>query len=94
MHILALALDALDPGVTPETFSGKASALAGIRRIMALHGLSASDVAPTGKRKYKSPVAPKYRDPESGATWSGRGLKPRWLTAALASGKKLEDFAV
>jgi len=34
-----------------------------------------------------------YRDPESGQTWSGRGLKPKWLAAALASGKTLADFA-
>jgi DNA-binding protein H-NS len=39
-------------------------------------------------------VAPKYRDPETGATWAGRGLKPRWLTAAMKSGKSLEHFAV
>jgi DNA-binding protein H-NS len=39
-------------------------------------------------------VAPKYRDPESGATWAGRGLKPRWLTAAMKSGKSLEHFAI
>lgn len=24
-------------------------------------------------------VAPKYRDPESGATWSGRGKPPKWI---------------
>ncbi len=24
-------------------------------------------------------VAPKYRDPETGATWSGRGREPLWL---------------
>jgi DNA-binding protein H-NS len=24
-------------------------------------------------------VAPKYRDPESGNTWSGRGKPPRWI---------------
>lgn len=35
----------------------------------------------------------KYRD-ENGNGWSGRGLKPRWLTAAIESGKQLEDFAV
>ena len=41
------------------------------------------------------PVAPKYRNPENPAeTWAGRGLKPRWLTAAIKSGKKLEDFAI
>jgi DNA-binding protein H-NS len=40
-------------------------------------------------------VAPKYRNPENATeTWAGRGLKPRWLTAALKSGKKLEDFAI
>jgi len=24
-------------------------------------------------------VAPKYRDPDSGATWSGRGKPPLWI---------------
>ena len=38
-------------------------------------------------------VAIKYKD-GSGNTWTGRGNKPRWLTAALADGKKLESFAV
>jgi DNA-binding protein H-NS len=40
-------------------------------------------------------VAPKYRNPENAAeTWAGRGLKPRWLAAALKSGKKLEHFRI
>jgi DNA-binding protein H-NS len=40
-------------------------------------------------------VAPKYRNPDNPSeTWAGRGLKPRWLVAALKSGKKLEDFAI
>jgi DNA-binding protein H-NS len=40
-------------------------------------------------------VAPKYRNPENSAeTWAGRGLKPRWLTAAIKSGKKVEDFLI
>jgi DNA-binding protein H-NS len=47
-----------------------------------------------GRVKYGS-VAPKYRNPENSAeTWAGRGLKPRWLAAAIKSGKKLEDFAI
>jgi DNA-binding protein H-NS len=41
------------------------------------------------------PVAPKYRNPKNPAeTWAGRGLKPRWLVAAMKSGKTLEDFAI
>jgi len=40
-------------------------------------------------------VAPKYRNPENPSeTWAGRGLKPRWLAAALKKGKKLEDFSI
>jgi DNA-binding protein H-NS len=40
-------------------------------------------------------VAPKYRNPDNPAeTWAGRGLKPRWLAAALQTGKKLEDFSI
>jgi DNA-binding protein H-NS len=40
-------------------------------------------------------VAPKYRNPENAAeTWAGRGLRPRWLTAALKTGKTLDDFLI
>jgi DNA-binding protein H-NS len=40
-------------------------------------------------------VPPKYVNPENPEeTWAGRGLKPRWLAAALKSGKKLEDFSI
>ena len=42
-----------------------------------------------------SNVAPKYRNPENPSeTWAGRGLRPRWLTAAMKGGKKLEDFMI
>jgi len=43
----------------------------------------------------RGPVAPKYRNPENPSeTWAGRGLKPRWLAAALKTGKKLEHFSI
>jgi DNA-binding protein H-NS len=38
-------------------------------------------------------VPPKYRGPD-GETWSGRGMKPRWLSAAMKGGAELEDFAI
>jgi DNA-binding protein H-NS len=38
-------------------------------------------------------VIPKYRNPtHPSETWAGRGKQPRWLTAQLRSGKKLDDF--
>ena len=46
-------------------------------------------------RGVRGKVAPKYRNPENPTeTFAGRGLKPRWLAAALKSGKKLEDFSI
>jgi DNA-binding protein H-NS len=50
---------------------------------------------PTGRGGPRGSVSPKYRNPENPAeTWAGRGLRPRWLVAAIKSGKKLEDFAI
>jgi H-NS histone family len=40
-------------------------------------------------------VFPKYRNPDQPAeTWTGRGKQPRWLTAKLSSGKKLEHSRI
>ena len=40
-------------------------------------------------------VAAKYRNPDNPAeTWAGRGLRPRWLAAAIKSGKKIDDFLI
>ena len=40
-------------------------------------------------------VLPKYRNPDNPSeTWAGRGKRPRWLTAKLRSGKKLDDFRI
>lgn len=45
------------------------------------------------KKSAGSPVAAKYRGPE-GQTWSGRGLKPRWMAALIAQGHTKEEFAI
>jgi DNA-binding protein H-NS len=40
-------------------------------------------------------LPPLYRNPKNrNETWAGRGNRPRWLVAALKSGKKLEAFAI
>jgi len=40
-------------------------------------------------------VLPKYRNPDQPSEkWSGRGKQPRWLTAQLRSGKRIEDFFI
>ena len=42
-----------------------------------------------------SKVEPKYRNPANPAeTWAGRGMPPKWMSAELAKGRKLEDFLI
>jgi DNA-binding protein H-NS len=43
----------------------------------------------------KRKVKPKYRNPADPAqTWSGRGKRPRWFSAALDAGKKDNDLLI
>ena len=71
-------------------------AIAQVKALMAEYGLTAADLSARAARKGPSgaKVAAKYRNKATGEAWSGRGLQPRWLKAALTSGKKLADFAV
>lgn len=49
----------------------------------------------TNARRPYPHVFPKYRNPaQPSETWAGRGKTPRWLTAQLGSGKKLDDFRI
>ncbi len=87
-----------------------AGVISRIKEAITAYGLTAADLglaaprapkaAPAKKpgRKAAAPrsagkVAVKYRDGD-GNTWTGRGLQPRWLKAALAAGRKLDDFRV
>ena len=38
-------------------------------------------------------IAPKFKGP-NGETWSGRGMKPRWLKQALTGGASQENFRI
>ncbi len=42
----------------------------------------------------KKPVTPKYRDPKSGNTWTGRGKPPRWISDTEANGGSRDDFLI
>lgn len=42
----------------------------------------------------KKPVPPKYRHPESGATWTGRGKPPLWIVEAEKTGQQRQQFLI
>lgn len=60
-----------------------ASAIAQVRTIVAEYELTEEDIfskkAPRTTSTTHKPVAPKYRDPATGATWTGRGKPPLWI---------------
>lgn len=90
---------ALDQQIAQAQRDARAQAIAQVKALMAEHGLTHADLAVRRSTQGKSKsagakVAAKYRNKATGETWSGRGLQPRWLKAALAGGKKLADFAV
>jgi len=95
---------ALEKRIAEAQNHERAAAIEQVKQLMAQHGLTVADLggrggatkpaaAKAGPRK-GSKVPVKYRDPASGNAWSGRGLKPKWLQAALAQGRQLSDFAV
>ncbi|MDI1258285.1 H-NS histone family protein [Aquabacterium sp.] len=74
-----------------------------IREAMKTHGLMLADLGPKFAKYAKEPsvfpgtgqkVAPKYRNPSTGETWSGRGNKPRWLQAEVDAGSSVESFLI
>lgn len=97
----------LDRQIEETQTHERGEAIEKIRSLMAEYGLTAADFGgktpASGKAKRSgssggsgtgAKVAAKYRNASTGESWSGRGLQPRWLKAALASGRKLADFAV
>lgn len=71
-------------------------AITKVKALMSQYGLTMADITSTGKTSSAkgTKVAPKYRNAETGETWTGRGRQPKWVEAALASGKTMEDLSV
>lgn len=89
---------ALEKQIAEAQRAARTDAIAKVKALMAEYGLTAADLAGKApaapKAEGSKKVAAKYRDPASGQAWTGRGLKPKWLQAALATGKQLSDFAL
>lgn len=50
--------------------------------------------AAAAKPVAKRVIPPKYRNPETQDTWTGRGKAPRWVTEAEAAGTPREAFLI
>ncbi len=55
-------------------------AIAQIKTLMAQYGITVADLGKSQRSfAVKEPVPPKYRDPATGKTWTGRGKPPKWI---------------
>lgn len=69
-----------------------ANAIAEIKAKIQEYGITESDLFGTSsKKQVRQAVAvkPKYRNPETGETWAGRGKPPKWI-----SGKDREPYRI
>lgn len=70
-----------------------AEAITRVRALIDEYELTQQDVFPPARAARSASagtkVAPKYRDPATGQTWTGRGKPPRWI-----QGQDREQFAI
>lgn len=72
-------LDAMIEAARKEELAG---AIQKVRTLVSEYGLTEADVFGGKSRSSQragSTVEPKYRDPVSGKTWTGRGKAPLWI---------------
>lgn len=70
----------LDAQIADALKIEKGNAIGQARTLAAQYGLTAQDVFPAASPKAAGAAgAPKYRDPATGITWTGRGKPPNWI---------------
>lgn len=87
---------ALEAQIAETQARERANAVAKVKSLMEDYGLTINDLAVRAgvRNATKSSVAAKYKNNATGETWSGRGLQPRWLKAAIAAGASLDQFRI
>ncbi|CAB3761027.1 H-NS histone family protein [Paraburkholderia solisilvae] len=88
---LTAQLDKLHKEMSLAREKEVAQAIADIREKIAEYGITAEELGFSSKRPAarKPALPPKYRNPKTGETWSGRGRAPGWL-----AGKNRDRFLI
>jgi DNA-binding protein H-NS len=90
--------EALEQQISEARRRELSDAVSQVRSLVSEYGLTAQDVFPAGKAAGKgagrsstagTKVAPKYRNPATGETWTGRGKAPKWI-----QNESREKFAI
>ncbi len=81
---LTLQLDKLTKRIEKEREKAMADAIAEIKTLIDQYEITAEELgfqsaSPKAKVKVKRSLPPKYKNSQTGETWSGRGRTPKWL---------------
>lgn len=77
---------ALDKQIADAVSAKKAEAREGVARLIANYGFTFADLY--GKAKTGKKVAVKFKHPDDGRTWTGRGKAPRWVEELRSAGRE------
>ncbi|KVE43481.1 H-NS histone family protein [Burkholderia sp. BDU5] len=91
---LKVKLDALNKEAEAARQREISTVLSDIREAVLRYEIRPEQIFPTWTRlrspeRRRGPLPPKYRNPMTGQTWSGRGRVPKWL-----AGPSRDDFLV
>jgi DNA-binding protein H-NS len=81
--------EALEAQIAAAIKNERKDAIAQVRSLIAAFELTEQEVFAKKRGGAKGTVAAKYKNPQTGDTWTGRGRAPKWL-----AGKNKADFAV
>lgn len=88
--------EALEQQISEARRRELSDAVSQVRALVSEYGLTQQDVFPSGRGAASrtsstsgTKVAPKYRNPSTGQTWTGRGKAPKWI-----QGQDRDQFAI
>ncbi|MDF0506351.1 H-NS histone family protein [Burkholderia cenocepacia] len=81
---------ALETEIQTAKAGERSNALKEVKRLVDEFDFSTREIFSTSKIRKRQTVQPRYRDPATGATWSGRGRPPKWIDGKDRSQYRIE----
>ncbi|PCE30338.1 H-NS histone family protein [Burkholderia ubonensis] len=81
--------DALEAQINAVKGEARITALAEVKRMVREFDIAEREIYGAERVRQRRRPQAKYRDPETGATWTGRGRAPAWI-----SGKDRDAFVI